>query len=349
MLLSLLEFYSFKYEGPQLMNSNSNNNNSNNNNNNNNILYLVVPCYNEEEILPSTATVLKNKLQNLIKKNKISENSKIMFVNDGSNDDTWNIIQNLNSADKIFTGISLSKNTGHQNALLAGLLTAKQRCDFTISLDADLQDDVNAIDEMVEKYLNGCDIVYGIRSSRQTDSFFKKTTANLFYKLMNSLGAKTIYNHADFRLMNKKSLNALEKFKEVNLFLRGMVPLIGFKTGKVFYERKKRKAGISKYTLKKMVLFAIDGISSCSTKLISLIFKIGLSTIVLAFLIPVFCKMFNVLFVDLKWQALVSSLWLLSGLNLIATAVVGLYVGKIYLEVKHRPRYIIDVDLENLE
>lgn len=311
-----------------------------------NKLYLVVPCYNEEETLPSTASILKNKLLNLIKKNKISKNSKIMFVNDGSTDKTWNIILNLNNDDEIFTGISLSRNKGHQNALLAGLLTAKQRCDFTISLDADLQDDVDAIDEMVEKYLNGYDIVYGVRNNRQTDSPFKKTTANIFYKLMNALGAKTINNHADFRLMNKKSLNALAQFKEVNIFLRGMVPMIGYKTAKVFYERKERKAGTSKYPLKKMVFFAIDGITSCSTKLISMLSTLGFIIILFAFLIPVSCKFFGFSTLDIKWQAIMFSIWLLGGTNLVAMSIIGQYIGKIYLETKQRPRYIIDTDLE---
>lgn len=311
----------------------------------NNKLYLVVPCYNEEEILNSTALALETKMKNLIKNNKISEHSKIMFVNDGSIDNTWQIILALNKQNKIFTGISLSRNKGHQNALLAGLLTAKNYADFTISLDADLQDDIDAIDQMIEKYLAGFNIVYGVRCDRQTDSLFKKTTANAFYKIINFLGAKTIDNHADFRLMDKKALNALEKFEEVNLFLRGIVPMIGYKSTKVFYERKKREAGISKYPLKRMIHFALDGIMSCSTKLMSIVMTLGLLMLLFAVAIPVVCTIFQFT-TDLKWQALMSSIWGLCGLIMLAIALVGKYVEKTLLESKRRPRYIIAENLE---
>lgn len=314
---------------------------------NSNILYLVVPCYNEEEILPSTASTLEKKINNLVKKGKISEKSKIMFVDDGSTDNTWQIIKNLHEKNEIFTGISLSKNSGHQNALLAGLMTAKKQADFTISLDVDLQDDVDSIDEMVEKYLSGFDIVYGVRINRQTDSFFKKTTATIFYKIMNILGAKTIENHADFRLMNKKALNALEKFKEVNIFLRGIVPMIGYRTTEVFYKRKERKLGTSKYPFNKMVHFAFDGITSCSTKIFSIITTTGLLMIVIAFLILLNKFLFFKENFPIEFIILTFSLWLVGGIITISLALLGNYIGKIYLETKKRPRYIIENDLEN--
>ena len=233
-----------------------------------NKLYVVLPCYNEQEVLLETAKVLKNKLEILIKKDKISKNSKICFVNDGSTDNTWKIICNLNNENNIFTGINLSSNRGHQNALLAGLISSKNKADMVISMDADLQDDVNAIDDMVDKYLHGADIVYGIRKSRKSDSFLKRISAEAFYKFMNTLGAKTIFNHADFRLMSRRAIEALEQFKEVNLFLRGIVPMIGFQSDYVYYSRKKRELGESKYPISKMLSLAFNGITSFSIKLI---------------------------------------------------------------------------------
>lgn len=308
-----------------------------------NTLYLVIPCFNEEEILLDSAKILKEKIINLINTNKISDKSKIMFVDDGSTDKTWKIILELNKQEKIFTGIKLSKNEGHQNALLAGLLTAKEHADFTISMDADLQDDVDAIDEMIDKFFKGFEIVYGVRCDRQIDSFFKKSTANLFYKIMNLMGAKTITNHADFRLMSANALNALEKFNEVNIFLRGIIPLIGFKSAKVFYERKERKAGISKYPLKKMIHFAIDGITSCSTKPINLVAATGL--LLTAFSIIIFIIL-RLKYIDFLSSFAMFSIWFIGGLNLIAFAIIGTYVGKIYLESKHRPKFIVEADLE---
>ena len=238
-----------------------------------NTLYVVVPCYNEEEVLEETTKRLKEKLTNLINQKKISKNSKVMYVNDGSKDKTWELIKKI-SKDTMFTGISLSRNRGHQNALLAGLMTAKEKADIIISMDADLQDDINAIDEMIKKYEEGNEIVYGVRSSRKKDSWFKKTTAEAFYKFMKIMGVDIIFNHADYRLASKKVLNELEKFEEVNLFLRGIFPLIGYKYDIVYYERNERFAGESKYPLKKMLNFAWDGITSFSVKTNSLCFNI---------------------------------------------------------------------------
>ncbi len=318
-------------------------NNSNETENFKNILWLVVPCYNEQEILHNSSIILKDKLYNLIHNKKISEKSKILFIDDGSKDDTWNIIKNLNKEDSIFTGIKLSCNCGHQNALLAGLLTARKKADITISIDADLQDDVDAIDDMIEKFFKGAQIVYGVRCDRESDSFFKKFSAELFYKTANFLGAKTVYNHADFRLMSSKVVGELKHFKEVNLFLRGLVPLIGYKYDQTLYKRKKRTAGYSKYPLKKMISFAIDGITSCSTKLINIIFFVGLllifssvTFITINFIYKLFSKEFMVIFF---------SIWFLGGLNLVALSIVGVYVGKTYLETKHRPRFIIEKSL----
>ncbi len=305
----------------------------------------MIPCFNEEEILLDSAKIFKKKITNLISTNKISDKSKIMFVDDGSTDKTWKIISELNKQEKIFTGIKLSKNEGHQNALLAGLLTAKKYADLTISMDADLQDDIDAIDEMIDKFFKGFEIVYGVRCDRQIDSFFKKSTANLFYKLMNFMGAKTIANHADFRLMSTKALNALEKFSEVNIFLRGIIPLIGFKSAKVFYERKKRKAGISKYPLKKMIHFAIDGITSCSTKPMKLIAAVGLLLIAFSIIVFFICAR-GFRYIDLFSVLVMFSIWFIGGLNLLAFAIIGTYVSKIYLESKHRPKFIIEAELE---
>ncbi len=313
----------------------------------NNKLYMVLPCYNEQEVLLKTADILKNKLEFLMQNNKISKDSKICFVNDGSTDDTWNIICTLNKKDKIFTGINLSSNRGHQNALLAGLISSKNKADMIISMDADLQDDVDAIDDMVDKYLNGADIVYGIRESRKTDSFFKRMSAEAFYKLMNALGTKTIFNHADFRLMSKRSIAALEKFKEVNVFLRGIIPMIGFKSDYVYYSRKKRELGESKYPLSKMLALAFNGITSFSIKLIRMISFIGVLSLVLSLGMFVY-SIYRLVTGEVVsgWTSIMVSLWAIGGLILISIGIVGEYIGKIYMETKQRPRFIIQQDLD---
>lgn len=312
-------------------------------------LYLVVPCYNEEEVLCETAKRLLEKITTMIKDYIISDNSKILFINDGSKDRTWNIIEDLYSKNNIFAGINLSKNRGHQNALLAGLMIAKEYAEITISLDADLQDDISVIDKFVEQYYNGNDIVYGVRSSRQTDTFFKRTTALGFYKLMNSLGVDMIYNHADYRLMSKRSLDSLSEFTEVNLFLRGMVPLIGYKHSIVEYERKERFAGESKYPLKKMISFALDGITSLSIKPIRIItalgffiFFISVITSIYTFIVKLFGETVT------GWTSLTLSIWMLGGIQILSLGIIGEYVGKMYNETKQRPRFIIIDKLINI-
>ncbi|MGI6116012.1 glycosyltransferase family 2 protein [Luoshenia tenuis] len=309
----------------------------------NNILYIVIPCYNEEEVLPETAKRLKVKMNSLIEKRKISPESRVVMVNDGSKDKTWSIISALHEEDPLFSGINLSRNRGHQNALLAGLMTAKDLADATVSMDADLQDDINAIDEMVDKFLDGCDIVYGVRSKRTTDSFFKRFTAESFYRLMNAMGANTVFNHADYRLMSKRALEGLAQFKEVNLFLRGIVPMIGYRTDTVTYERSERFAGESKYPLKKMVAFAMEGITSLSVKPIRLITGLGfvvfmVSIIMLIYIFVRFCMGATVA----GWASVAVSVWAIGGLMLLSIGVVGEYIGKIYLESKARPRFIIE-------
>lgn len=308
-------------------------------------LYIVVPCYNEQEVLKATSQILKDKMSALIEEGKISSQSKVLFVNDGSKDATWQIIKELNK-EEIFTGISLSRNRGHQNALLAGLMTAKDYADMVISMDADMQDDINAVDKFVDKYYQGFDIVYGVRSTRKTDTFFKKNTALMFYKLMSWLGTQTVYNHADYRLMSKKALQGLASFREVNLFLRGLVPMVGYKHSIVEYERKERYAGKSKYPLSKMINFAVDGITSLSIKPITLITRLG----IIIFLISLVALIYILIvkFVgkaEVGWASIVVSIWLLGGLQLLAIGVVGEYVGKIYIETKQRPRYIIEENL----
>ena len=305
----------------------------------NNSLCMIIPCYNEEDTLPRSTIIIEKKLQDLINKNKISKNSKMMLVDDGSSDNTWQIITKLHEQNPQFIGIKLSKNQGHQNALLAGLLTAKENFDLTISMDADLQDDINAVDAMIEHFYNGCEIVYGIRNNRENDSFFKKITANIFYKLMNALGAQTINNHADFRLMSKKAINALKQFEEVNLFLRGIIPLIGYKTAQVFYKRQKRTTGVSKYTLKKMIYFAIDGITSCSTKLISILFFCGIISLIFSVLSLI---LLTITHTELISTLTLFSIWLVGGLNLIAMSIIGEFVGKTYMETKKRPKFFIE-------
>lgn len=304
------------------------------------IIYFVIPCYNEEPCLAETTKRLKNKITKLIKSKTISPKSKIVFIDDGSKDKTWNIIKSLG---KDIVGIKLSKNQGHQNALLAGLLYSKDYCDAAISMDADLQDDINAIDDFINEYKNGAEIVYGVRSERKKDSFFKRNTALLFYKIMNKFGANTVYNHADYRLMSKRALNELSNFKEVNLFLRGLVPLIGLKTATVKYSRANRFAGESKYPLKKMINFAIDGITSFSTKPIRLIFLFGLVISIVSFTGLIYFFVAKLLEPTISsWTIIVLSLWLLGGIQITALGIIGEYVGKTYAEVKSRPRYIIE-------
>ncbi len=306
-------------------------------------LFCVIPCYNEQEVLPTTSSLLRDKLHKLIEQDKISADSRIVFVNDGSKDATWDIIQALHQEDEIFQGINLSKNMGHQNALLAGLMTAKDLCDAAISLDADLQDDINAIDEMVDKFNAGCDVVYGVRSARKTDTFFKRTTAEGFYKLMDSLGAKTVYNHADYRLMSRRALLGLAEFGEVNLFLRGIVPMIGYKSDVVYYERAERFAGESKYPLSKMLSFAIQGITSLSTKPIKMITGLGFFIFIvsIAVLIYSLVRYFTGNTIQ-GWTTTVISVWAIGGLIMISLGIIGEYIGKIYLETKNRPRFIIE-------
>lgn len=307
------------------------------------ILYMVVPCYNEEAVLHETAKQLREKYTSLIEKKLISPLSRVVFVNDGSKDATWKIITELHKeAPQFFSGVNLAHNAGHQNAVLAGLMTVKDICDMSITMDADLQDDINAIDEMVQKYYEGNQVVYGVRSARKTDTFFKKFTAESFYKFMKVMGADVVYNHADFRLMSKRVLQELSNFKEVNLFLRGMVPLIGFQSCSVYYERHERFAGESKYPLKKMLSFAINGITSFSTKPLKMITTLGfvMSLLsVIAFIWAFVAKFAG--FSELGWSSTICSIWLIGGLQLFCLGIIGEYVGKIYAEVKARPRFIV--------
>ena len=310
-------------------------------------LYIVVPCYNEEEVLPETARRLRAKMTALTEAGKIAPDSRVLFVNDGSRDRTWDIIRSLHESDPLFSGLDLSRNRGHQNALLAGLMTAKDRCDMAISMDADLQDDINAVDEMVDKYLDGCDIVYGVRSSRTTDTFFKRFTAESFYRLMNFLGANVVFNHADYRLLSCRALEGLAQFKEVNLFLRGIVPMIGYRTDTVEYARGERFAGESKYPLKKMLSFAMEGITSLSTKPIRYITLLGF----LIFLVSIAMLIYSVIrwamgATIIGWASLICSVWAIGGLILLSLGVIGEYIGKIYLETKGRPRFLIRELLE---
>lgn len=312
----------------------------------NNTLYLVVPCYNEEAVLPETAKRLKEKMSSLLDQKLISPKSRILFVNDGSKDKTWEIIRSLHQSDPIFLGVCLSRNRGHQNALLAGLMTAKQYADAIISLDADLQDDINAIDQMVQEYHNGYDVVYGVRSSRKKDSFFKKSTAEGFYKLMKLLGVDIVFNHADYRLMSKRAVEALSEFDEVNLFLRGIVPLIGFDHTTVTYERQERFAGESKYPLKKMLSFALDGITSFSIKPIRLIMALGFVIFLVSLCVLIWSLITKLCGVTVAgWTSIVASIWLLGGIQLLCFGIIGEYIGKIYNETKHRPKYIISQSL----
>ncbi len=310
------------------------------------ILYLVIPCYNEEEVLPITKKALKEKMESLIKAKKISKESKVMFVNDGSKDKTWELIEEYHKEDPLFVGVKLSRNKGHQNALLAGLMTAKKYADITISMDADLQDDINVIDKMLEENELGAEIVYGVRSSRKKDSWFKKTTAEMFYKLMKMMGVETVFNHADCRLMSKRTLDELENFEEVNLFLRGLIPLIGFKTSIAYYERNERAAGESKYPLKKMLSFAWDGITSFSVKPLKMITSIGFIMLFISVVMIIYTIVVKILgnTVD-GWAFIMLSIWFIGGVQLVSIGLIGEYVGKIYSETKHRPKYIIEKEL----
>lgn len=305
-------------------------------------LYIVIPCYNEEKVLPITSSIFLEKIINLINAGKVSEQSRILFVNDGSRDTTWDIICRLAKADEHYMGICLSRNRGHQNALLAGLMEAKDQCDITISIDCDGQDDINAMDEMVDAYLEGAEVVYGVRSKRETDTFFKRFTAESFYKLLNWMGADVVFNHADYRLVSSRVLNAFADFKEVNIFLRGMFPLVGFKSTSVYYERHERLAGESHYPLRKMVALAFDGITSLSIKPIRIITGLGITISVVSFLLIIYTLVsyFSGNTVP-GWSSSLIATCLLGGIQLVSLGVIGEYVGKIYLETKQRPRFII--------
>lgn len=312
-----------------------------------NVLYMVIPCYNEEPVLNETTKRLKKKIEDLINEGIISKKSKVLYVNDGSKDKTWELILEISKKDHLFTGISLSRNRGHQNALVAGLLEAKKYADMVISMDADLQDDIDAIDAMVNEYLNnGCDIVYGVRSSRKTDTFFKRFTAQGFYKFMKLMGVDIVFNHADYRLTNKRVLDNFENYKEVNLFLRGIFPLIGFKSTSVYYERKERFAGESKYPLKKMLAFAWDGITSFSVKPLRFICSLGFVVLFVSIAIMIYACVQKISgnTVD-GWTFLTISIWFIGGLQMISIGIIGEYVGKMYNETKARPRYVIEHNL----
>ena len=313
-----------------------------------NTLYIVVPCYNEEEVLPETARRLGDKLKALMNGGKISPQSRVLFVNDGSKDHTWEVVSKLHGENPLLCGIDLSRNRGHQNALLAGLTAAKDRADMVISMDADLQDDVDAADAMVDKYLAGADIVYGVRSSRKTDTFFKRTTAEAFYRLMDLLGAETVFNHADYRLMSRRALEGLAQFKEVNLFLRGIVPMIGYPTDTVEYERGERFAGQSKYPLGKMVFLALEGVTSLSVRPLRMITGLGflvffISLVMIAYNVGRWATGNTVA----GWASLACSVWFIGGLILLSLGVIGEYLGKLYLESKGRPRFLIQELLED--
>ena len=313
----------------------------------NDILYLVIPCYNEEAVLHETAKQLLAKMKSMFDRGMISRESKIMFVNDGSRDRTWEIIKELHESNPIYSGVKLSRNKGHQNALLAGLMTAKEKADMAISLDADLQDDVDVIDQMVEKYYEGNDVVYGVRSARDTDTFFKKFTAEGFYKIMQAMGVEIVFNHADYRLMSRRALEGLSEFREVNLFLRGIVPLIGYKSDIVTYERHERFAGESKYPLKKMLAFATDGITSFSIKPIRMITTCGFLIFAISILMLLYFLVVHFMGRTVHgWTSTIVSIWAIGGLQLLAIGIVGEYIGKIYLETKARPKYIIETVLD---
>ncbi len=314
------------------------------------VIYIVVPCYNEEEVLPETTRQLIPLMEGLMARGKISRKSRILYVNDGSGDGTWRIISGLYQEHGIVSGLNLSRNRGHQNAVLAGLMYAKEHCDAAVTMDADLQDDINAIDEMVGRFQEGMDVVYGVRSSRRKDTFFKKFTAEGFYRLMKWMGVDIIFNHADYRLMSRRVLEQLEDYKEVNLFLRGIVPLIGYPSDQVYYERQERFAGESKYPLRKMLSFAFDGITSFSIKPIRFILSLGTLIFIISIAILVYSVVRHMIGATvLGWSSLMVSIWALGGLQLLAIGVIGEYIGKIYLETKGRPRFAVQDVLDDTE
>lgn len=314
------------------------------------VLYMIIPCYNEEEVLPITSGMFLKKMEELEEKGLVSPDSKILFINDGSKDKTWEIIQELSRKDRHFMGISQSRNRGHQNAVLAGLMEAKDRCDITISIDCDGQDDINAMDEMVKAYLDGCEVVYGVRSKRDTDTFFKRFTAESFYKLMNWLGAEVVFNHADYRLISSRVLKEFQNFKEVNIFLRGMIPLVGFKSTSVYYERHERIAGESHYPLSKMLALAFNGITSLSVKPLRMIITLGFLISILSFIGVIWSVVVSLMGNSVAgWASIVSMVCFIGGIQLLCLGVIGEYIGKIYLEVKARPRYIISDRTESEE
>ena len=306
------------------------------------ILYIVIPCYNEQEVLPVTSGMFLEKINSLIEKGRVAPESRVVFVNDGSKDNTWNIIQELAKSDEHFEGVCLSRNRGHQNALLGGLMTVKDRCDITISIDCDGQDDINAMDAMVDAYWDGCEVVYGVRSKRDTDTFFKRFTAEGFYKLMNWMGAQVVFNHADYRLLSSRVLNEFSNFKEVNIFLRGMVPLVGFKSTSVYYERAERLAGESHYPLKKMLALAFDGITSLSVKPIRMITGFGVLVSCISFIGVIWAIVAAMLGHTVAgWASTICIVCFMGGIQLLCLGVIGEYIGKIYMETKARPRFII--------
>lgn len=306
-------------------------------------LYLVVPCYNEEEVLEVTCRLLTEKLKSMMERNLISSESRMMFVDDGSKDSTWKLIESLCESNPLVQGLKLSRNRGHQNALLAGLMTAKEHCDMAISLDADLQDDIDALDRFVEAYNNGHDVVYGVRNSRTTDSWFKRNTAQGFYKLMKLLGVDLVYNHADYRLMSKRALEGLEDHREVNLFLRGIVPLVGYPSTTVEYERKERFVGESKYPLTKMLKFAFEGITSFSVRPIRMVTTLGLIIFLISLIMLIYTLIvFLIGHTVAGWSTMMISIWAIGGLQLLAIGIVGEYIGKIYMETKQRPKFLIE-------
>ena len=314
------------------------------------VLYIVIPCYNEEKVLSITSGIFLEKMQKLIQDEKIDEKSRIMFVNDGSKDRTWEIILELAKKDEHFIGISQSRNRGHQNAVLAGLMEAKDCCDITISIDCDGQDDINAMDQMIEEYYDGCEIVYGVRNKRETDTIFKRCTAQGFYKFLNAMGAEVVYNHADYRLVSSRVLQEFANYKEVNLFLRGMFTLVGFKSTSVYYERHERIAGESHYPLRKMLALAFDGITSLSVKPIRMITELGIIIAMLSFAGVIWSIVMALLGRTVAgWASMVCIVAFIGGVQLICTGVIGEYIGKIYMEVKHRPRYIISERTMNQE
>ncbi len=316
----------------------------------NTVLYIVIPCYNEEEVLLETSKRLLAKCNQLIRAGKISGKSHILFCNDGSSDATWDMIRKMHEWNPIFSGLSLSRNRGHQNVLMAGLMYVKDYCDICISMDADLQDDIEAIDEMIARYEGGCDIVYGVRNNRDTDSRFKRGTARAFYSLMARMGIEMVSDHADFRLMSRRALIGLSEFKEVNLFLRGLIPMLGYKTDKVYYKREKRFAGESKYPLRKMFAFSIEGITSLSVEPIHMITSIGFSVFVISVLLLIWGIVQKIRGVTVQgWTSLVVSIWAIGGLILLSIGIIGEYIGKIYLETKARPRFLIDQILDKGE